>query len=107
VVGTHRAGSETHAFSWTQYGGMVDLDTLGGNYSVALAVSPSGQVVGESTTDSGDYHAFSWMRAGGMRDLPSLAAGIDRAVAVSPSGQVVGYGYVTSTELHAVLWKAS
>ena len=35
-----------HAFSWTPTGGMVDLGTLGGTYSIAYAVNGSGQVVG-------------------------------------------------------------
>src|SRR5213594_360764 len=52
VVGesTTAGNVESHAFSWTQAGGMVDLGTLGGTSSFAFAVNPGGQVVGLSTT---------------------------------------------------------
>ena len=48
TAGSHSdtAGNETHAFSWTKKGGMVDLGTLGGNSSSAAAVNNRGQVVG-------------------------------------------------------------
>ena len=51
----------------------TDLGTLGGTSSGAIAVSASGQVVGESTT-AGDTatHAFSWTAGGGMVDLGTL-----------------------------------
>ena len=39
----------SHAFVWTQSGGMVDLGTLGGTSSTSPAVNDSGQVVGSST----------------------------------------------------------
>jgi probable HAF family extracellular repeat protein len=49
VVGVSSiAGGDNHAFSWTQKAGMVDLGTLGGTFSAARAVSPSGHVVGSS-----------------------------------------------------------
>ena len=59
--------------SWTASGGMVDLGTLGGRYSNAVAVTASGQVVGNSTL-AGDTvsHAFSWTASGGMVDLGTL-----------------------------------
>jgi probable HAF family extracellular repeat protein len=65
-----------HAFSWTQAGGMVDLDTLGVlGFSFATAVS-NGQVVGYAYTSLGE-HAFSWTqgRYGGLRHArrPRLA----------------------------------
>ena len=47
-------------------GGMINIGTLGGSHSVALAVSPSGQIVGSSYTagQAADGRAFSWTRAG-------------------------------------------
>src|SRR5579862_9067036 len=47
VVGSaDTASGVTHAFSWTQLGGMIDLGTLGGGSSSATAVNANGQVVG-------------------------------------------------------------
>ena len=51
---------------------MVDLGTLGGSYSVALAVNDSGQVVGSSSPRRRRPHAFSWTQTGGMVDLGTL-----------------------------------
>ena len=66
VVGWADAYDSTHAFSWTQAGGMVDLGTLGGLDSEAVAVS-NGQVVGWVIYDYGynNMHAFSWTQAAG------------------------------------------
>ena len=51
----------THAFSWTQKGGMVDVGTLGGTFSAASAVNGSGQVVGESyPAGNAATHAVLW-----------------------------------------------
>src|SRR4029077_18463405 len=63
---------EYHAFAWTQVAGMVDLGTLGGDYSYPVAVNDAGQVVGVSNTASGEYHPFLWASAGGMVDLGTL-----------------------------------
>ena len=98
--------ASTHAFSWTQAGGMVDLGALGGSRSWAFAVSASGQVVGASYLP-GDalYHALSWTQAGGMVDLGTLGGYWSQAYAVNASGQVVGDSYTANGEWHAVLWQ--
>lgn len=79
---------------------MIDLGTLGGNYSYASDVNDTGQVVGYSTTASGSYDPFSWTKTSGMVDL-STSGGY--ASAVNESGQVVGYTYIGGHQ-HAVLW---
>jgi probable HAF family extracellular repeat protein len=72
---------------------MVDLGTLGGSFSEALAVNAGGQVVGRSmiTADSG-IHAFCWTQTGGMIDLSTfgLGGGFSVAVAVNDGGEAVG-----------------
>ena len=64
-----------HAVSWTQAGGMVDLGTLGGTTSRAVAVNDGGQVVGWAETAAGQTHAFSWTEGDGMIDLGELGFG--------------------------------
>jgi probable HAF family extracellular repeat protein len=86
---------------------MVDLGTLGGTFSEAVAVSASGQVVGGSSLPGdASQHAFSWTEKGGMRDLGTLGGSFSEATAVSASGQVVGYGALPGdVASHAVLWE--
>src|SRR6266498_5004895 len=47
---------------------LVELGTLGGNYSEAIAVNDHVQVVGNSEMAGGEYHAFFWEN-GVMTDL--------------------------------------
>ncbi len=95
VVGySYPATGPQHAFSWTPAGGITDLGTLGGSYSTAEAVTPTGQVIGSSSTPGdpiGLEHLFSWTNAGGMVDLGTLGGSYVRLWAVSPTGQVIGY----------------
>jgi uncharacterized membrane protein len=42
--------------------GMIDLGTLGGNYSHVNAINEAGQVTGFASTASGLPHAVAWMR---------------------------------------------
>jgi len=82
----------------------VDLGTLGGGYSSARAVNDGGQVVGDSTTASGQPNAFSWTLAGGMVDLGTLGGSSSLAIAVNDGGQVVGFSYTASGPQHAFSW---
>ena len=51
----------THAFSWTQAGGMVDLGGLGGTFTFATAVNARGDVIGDSNTaGDAELHATLW-----------------------------------------------
>ena len=70
---------------------MVDLGSLGGEYSYGLAVNDHGQVAGGSGTVSGETHAFFWTpEAQKMMDLGTLGGDFSEAAAVNNLGQVVG-----------------
>src|SRR3954454_19939193 len=85
----------------------VDLGTLGGNESNAVAVNSDGQVVGFSFTAGHSQHAFSWTKTGGMADLGTLGGSYSNAVAVNKSGEVVGYSTrADETAYHAFAWTA-
>jgi len=76
IVGQEMTASGyRHAFSKTQSGGMVDLGTLGGGMSTALAINNKGWIVGTSTTNDGTgiLHGFLWTPSGGMQDFTALA----------------------------------
>src|SRR5205809_7797225 len=85
--------AESHAFTWTPTGGMIDLGTLGGSASQAVAVNASGQVVGASYT-AGDSatRASSWTAAAGMIDLGTVGGSPSSADAANASGQRVAAG---------------
>lgn len=77
VVGkTPVANGNSHAFSATTAGGIVDLGTLGGTSSAALGINNQGWVVGNSVktvSGKGLLHGFLWTPANGMQDFTTLA----------------------------------
>ena len=84
----------------------MDLGTLGGNYSEALAINDRGQVVGRSTTASGDWNAFLWTAKGGMVDLGTLGGNYGLAHAINNQGQIIGDSRNAANATHATLWLA-
>jgi len=57
---TEPSASASHARATAGTYAAVDLGTLGGSFSEARAINPSGQVVGVSTTADGNTRAFLW-----------------------------------------------
>jgi probable HAF family extracellular repeat protein len=95
VAGTSTlSGDEDwHAFVWLNASGrMIDLGTLGGNLSEALAINNRGQVVGRARTTNmpNSHHPFLWER-GQMTDL-GVAAPCQRGTAesINSADQIVG-----------------
>ena len=58
------------AVIWYTAGGFRQLDTLGGDDSVALDVNASGEVVGGSTSPRVGNTAYFWSESAGMVQLP-------------------------------------
>jgi probable HAF family extracellular repeat protein len=101
----------SHAFRWTQAGGMQDLGSLGtGLGSLATAVNADGSiVVGAAAVAGGGTHAFRWTQASGMQDLGALS-GLKWTTATSVSGDgniIVGYGDPTVAENGSLGWTLS
>jgi probable HAF family extracellular repeat protein len=81
----------------------MDLGTLGGSWSIAVAINSLGQITGESETSSSHIRAFLWTN-GTMTDLGTLGGNSSSPVAMNDSGQVVGWSDTASGQGHAFLW---
>ncbi|WP_097106213.1 HAF repeat-containing PEP-CTERM protein [Nitrosomonas ureae] len=77
--------------------GITDLGTLGGRFSYSYDINDSGEVVGYSTTATGDRHSFLFSH-GGMTDLSLLDIVVEAGLRdifvldINDNGQMVGYG---------------
>jgi probable HAF family extracellular repeat protein len=92
-----------HAALWNG-STVIDLGTLGGSNSYALAINSSGQVAGYSEV-SGDAaaHAAVWNRSTAT-DLGTLGGTSSYATSINNSGQVAGYSATMRGDQHATMW---
>ncbi len=86
---------------------IVDLGTLGGAASAAVAVSSTGYAVGWAETAGGRAHAVRWDASGAIRDLGTLGGATSTATAVNAAGEVVGTAQRADGAQHAFRWTAA
>jgi probable HAF family extracellular repeat protein len=85
----------THATLW-DHGDIIDMGTLGGDWSFAWDINNHSVATGESTDASGQMRAFMW-EDGVMTDLndllpPDSGWVLTTGMAISDTGWVVGQG---------------
>ena len=106
------AATQSHAFRWTETGGMQDLGTLGGPDSSASFVNQRGQIMGESftsftpnpSTGVPTLDPFFWEN-GKMVDIGTLGGTIAVPNWMNDRGQVVGASNIAGDQIsHAFLW---
>jgi probable HAF family extracellular repeat protein len=91
---------------------MVDIGTLGTDYSSAAGIGVSGPIVGSAYDTSNDEHGFLWTpqrpngNSGSMIDLGTLGGEYSAALAVDARGVVVGYAYTSAGAFHAFRWQS-
>jgi len=83
---------------------LTNLGTLGGTTARAYDLNDAGDVVGASTTATGQSHAFVW-RNGVMTDLGTLGGASSQATAISHAGRIVGAADVNGSSSAAFLWQ--
>ncbi len=87
---------------------VTDIGTLGGTFTQAFRINEAGQVIGGSTTSSGDLHAFLWTQETGMIDLGTLAGStFSLAWGINNQGVVVGEIDLPSGHHRAFVWTAA
>jgi probable HAF family extracellular repeat protein len=100
-----------HGFLWQQ-GHITDLGTLTGDaYSIAVAISNQGLVLGASISASFSPRAVLW-RNGTATDLNTLvpqnsALYLESACSINDKGEIIGFAFLKGnpSESHAYLAK--
>ncbi len=93
-----------HAFAWTRSTGMIDIDTLGNDYSDVVGVSARGQVGGNFFVPGGFTRGYVWTRSTGMRDIGNPAGGGTWIVGMTASGRMTGVITSDTVSQRAMTW---
>ena len=88
IVGDLVTDEGRRGFVWSQ-AGLVELGTLGGWDSTALAINSSGLVTGYASVANGDTQAFTYA-GGALTELHVLNSSNSFGIAINDNGQVAG-----------------
>lgn len=99
VAATFDTGTTLHGLVYVN-GKATDLDSMGGDYTVATAISSSGKITGISALTNGERHAFLYS-GGSLADLGTLGGNFSVGYALNDQDQVTGQSGTTDGKLHA------
>jgi len=85
---------------------LIQVFSLGGPNSQAIAVNQAGQVIGTADSPT-SRHAFVFNDMFGFLDLGTLGGNVSEANAQNEAGQVVGWSQTSTGEYHAFIWDIS
>jgi probable HAF family extracellular repeat protein len=95
----------SHAFLWTQSGGMQDIGVVGGlQDSNGYAINQFGEVVGSSETPPSQNVTSRWTASAGMQPLYGTKGQYCYAVAVNNSGAIAVTCDANNLTAAAFLW---
>ncbi len=89
------------AVSW-QNGRVHVIGTLGGGSSFATGINPSGVIIGNGATPSGDFHGWVF-KNGVMTDLGGFGGASSSADGIDSAGDIVGHFEIAPGNPHGYL----
>jgi probable HAF family extracellular repeat protein len=99
-------GARKHAFRWTPWGGVQDLETRPLSLlpdSIGLAVNRSGDVAGVLYA-SGYQHPFLWTDRTGVRDLGPAPGRVSGFAVLNDRRELIGWWIVGLSGIRSYLW---
>lgn len=88
-------------------GRLIELGSLGGNFSDAKGINDNGLIVGSARKRDGSWSAFLFDREGGMHVLGTLGGPSSYGMALNQQGRAVGFADTDNGDWHAFLYDGS
>jgi probable HAF family extracellular repeat protein len=102
VVGYELVAEQKRAFVYAG-GALTFFATLGGDFSMGIAIADDRRVAGDATMPDGQYRSFVGAN-GAVQDIGTLGGDETMTIAMSPSGLVTGESQAADGSRRAFLW---
>jgi probable HAF family extracellular repeat protein len=88
-------------------GKLIELGSLGGNYSNVRGINDKGQIIGSASGKDGRWSAFLFDKEHGMQVLGTLGGPSSHGMAINQRGEAVGFADTADDQWHAFLHDGS